>query len=300
MIHDLELSLLLKDDETIDNFKKIHWHSNLFANYFLVYEGNEINVSVSDSLKHTVSRSGGRASRYGHFEVKLNGNLCTVAIGDNSYINPVFYERSKAKISFVAQIRKSDLGKMKKIYNDFGHRIYPIPLPLHFNAKEISKGDKTYQNKEKKYLSNMSFSLRGREHRMPWVMFAKKHHKKFFTGSLPENEYLDFCINDQVWGVSLKGHGLGRKCFRETEFMCLGVPMALNYIPVYPFDFEPGIHFHLLRKRWNLLDLEKIDHKPYAKISKELGEKYMRQKGYLDLMMRCIKQKEYNPLLGDK
>jgi hypothetical protein len=299
-MHDLEFSVVLKEDETLENFSKAGWHTNLFAGYFLAYEGKNINVSISEELLPSASRRAGRAKRYGHFEVRLNGHLCTVAIGDNSYLNPAFYERSKSRVSFVAQIRWSDLKSLKSIYQNYGHRIYPIPLPLHFNAKEISKGDKTYQKGEKKYITSMSFSTNGRPGREAWVRFARKHKDKLFTGKLPAHEYLDFQVNDQLWGVNLKGHGIGYKCFRETEFMCLGVPMALNYRPVYPFEFKSGIHYYQLRKRWHVLDLEDVDPTPYAKISKELGEKYMRQEGYLDLMMKCIKQKEYSPLLGDE
>jgi len=300
-MHNLELSISPNGISDSGEIRETAgWHSNLFAKYFTAYHGDKIEISFPKDLKHRVCRKDyGRSGRYGHFEVRLNGNLCTVCIGDNGYIESSNYEKSKSKVSFISQLNRIDLRKIKPIYERTGHRIYPIPLPLYWHTDLISSGEYMYESGEKEYISNMSFSLRGRSFRIPWINLAMKNQKDFLTKNLQSKDFLDFSVNKQKWGVNLKGHGKGGKCYRESEYMCMGVPLALNYKPIYPFPFEPGVHYFRLRRRKDILKLKDIDPEPFAKASKELGERYIKQEGYLDLMMRCIKQKEYSPILGD-
>jgi hypothetical protein len=277
------------------------WHSNLFSKYFSCYRQDKINISYPDDLKFQVSKGDwGRSGRYGHFEVRLNGVLCTVCIGDNPYISPTHYHKSKAKISFVSQLNNEDIKAIKGLYERDGHRVYPIPLPLYWHAEEITSGRFEYECGKKEFTSNMSFGFRGRATRLPWFRVAKRHPKEFSIKKLPSEDFLSFSVNKQLWGVNLKGHGRGRKCYRESEYMCMGVPLALNYKPIYPFPFEPDVHYIYLRRKEDILKLKDIDPEPFAKISKEIGNKYIKHEGFLDLMLRCIEQKEYNPFLGEE
>jgi hypothetical protein len=273
----------------------VGYHTNIFAKYFLSYKGDEIDCSVSKSLHFSSSKIGGRTSRYGHFEIKLNGHLCSVCIGDKPFFSRSTYGKSDAKIIFMAQVGKKNTGALKRRYEELGHRIYPIPLPLFHHCEEITNGTK-YEDGEKEYLAQMSFNTKSRMHRKPWLGFAR-NHEDLFCNQKMKNEYLDFITKNTVWGVSLKGHGHNGKCYKESELMYMGFPMALNFKPYYPFPFRANEDYVLLKRPQDLLKLKDIDPKPFAERSRELGEKYIKQPRYLDLMMKCIEQEKYDPIV---
>lgn len=75
------------------------------------------------------------------------------------------------------------------------------------------------------------------------------------------------------WGLILRGKGVGKNR-REVEYMSLGMPIALNYIPVYPFKYEPNKHYVYLEKPEDILRLSDIDPEPYAQKSLEIYNKY--------------------------
>lgn len=70
------------------------------------------------------------------------------------------------------------------------------------------------------------------------------------------------------WGVSLVGkRGTQNKNRREVEFASCGMPLALNYIPSYPFPFQPGTHFVFLKEPRDLSRLATMDPRPFAERS---------------------------------
>lgn len=279
-----------------ERWPHLGYHSALFARYFLSYRGENIIVSNPKDIRYKL-HSSGRASRYSHFEVRLNDNLCTVNVGDLPYNEPKDLNLSKSNVHFICQIGKKYKNRMMENYLETGKRIYPLPLPLFHNSREIYFSKKYDLNKEKEYVSNMFFSTKSRTNRLPWIKFAKKNKKIFYVDKLSGKDYLDFCINRQSWGINLMGHGKDGKCYRESEFMYLGIPLALNYDPYYPFPFNEGEHYVRLRKPSDIMGLMDIDLAKFASKSKELGETFIQQEGYLDLMLKCINQKEYNPSL---
>lgn len=81
------------------------------------------------------------------------------------------------------------------------------------------------------------------------------------------------------WGLILQGGNRGNcdgKNTREVEFASCGMPLALNYIPHYEYEFEPDVHFLYIEKPEDLARLRTEDPRPYAEKSRELWENYLK------------------------
>lgn len=95
------------------------------------------------------------------------------------------------------------------------------------------------------------------------------------------------------WGLVLQGlprsDGKNR---RETEFGSCGIPLALNYKPTYPFEFEAGKHFVYTPDPKDLAALATIDPEPYSKAITEIYNKYWSPAGMSNLLLDlCRKNK---------
>jgi len=91
------------------------------------------------------------------------------------------------------------------------------------------------------------------------------------------------------WGISLKGkRGTDGKNRREVEFASCGMPLALNYEPHYPFPFEAGQDYVLLKEPTDLLTLREIDPHPFAVASREVYEQFFSPAGMARLMLDLV------------
>jgi hypothetical protein len=115
-----------------------------------------------------------------------------------------------------------------------------------------------------------SFSGRCWRQRRGWVAKLKEmpdvHLKLQNPDPGIQQEYYDM-LSDNTWGLVLKGKGNGGKNRREMEYMSCGMPLALNYIPEYPFAFVPDVDFLYLQTPQDLGRLQSMDPRPFAERS---------------------------------
>lgn len=111
--------------------------------------------------------------------------------------------------------------------------------------------------------------------RKEWVDWATKDGR-FYTDAgyrktLPYPQYLEK-LKTCRWGVSLRGKHRNHdgKNRRECEFSSCGMPLAMNYVPHYPFPMEPGKDFYLLKDPESLDELEGLDPREFAEASQRL------------------------------
>ena len=121
-------------------------------------------------------------------------------------------------------------------------------------------------------------------HRVPWIRFAENiiagpnniniGHGAGDASQPHENLGFYEMLKECKWGLILNGRGCGAKNRREVEFSSLGMPLALNYVPKYPFDFVPNKDFVLLKSPEDLLSLKDIDPEPFAERSKYIYSQF--------------------------
>jgi hypothetical protein len=95
---------------------------------------------------------------------------------------------------------------------------------------------------------------------------------KIDNGGLSNDSYEQLLLRTK-WGLILKGKGVGKNR-REVEYMSIGMPLALNYKPQYPFPYNPNEHYVYLENPKDINNLVDIDPKPYAEKSIEIYNKY--------------------------
>lgn len=125
--------------------------------------------------------------------------------------------------------------------------------------------------------------------RPPYVEWCKKQ-SDFYTERQPVDQWAK-TLQHCKWGLILQG-GNKRNCdgknTREVEFASCGMPMALNYIPHYEYEFNPNEHFLYLTKPEDLAKLRTVDPRPFAEKSKELWENYLRPEAAARYLLRLI------------
>lgn len=125
--------------------------------------------------------------------------------------------------------------------------------------------------------------------RPPYIEWCKRD-------SSFHNERIDVIEFSKVlekckWGLILQGgnkYNCDGKNTREVEFASCGVPLVLNYIPNYEYNFIPNEHFLYLEKPQDLNRLKEEDPRPYARASIELWEKYLKPKSAAQHLKRLI------------
>lgn len=132
-----------------------------------------------------------------------------------------------------------------------------------------------WQNIVHRYLAQLT-GRNNRFGRQPYVQFCADRPELFYTKSDmvsrdSQDSYMKI-LRQCRWGLILKGltrrhDGKNR---RECEYTSLGIPLAMNYEPHYPFDIIPGIHYIKINTPEDLLKLYEIDPQPFAKASSEL------------------------------
>lgn len=98
-------------------------------------------------------------------------------------------------------------------------------------------------------------------------------------------------LQETCWGVITQGRK-GRCCDgknrREHAFTSVGMPLALNYQPTYPFPMRPGIEYVFLRSPDDLQRLREIDPAPFAAASQRLWRDYFSPKGAARTLIKLV------------
>lgn len=131
-----------------------------------------------------------------------------------------------------------------------------------------------WKNKNHKWITTVT-GKNCRFKREVWTDWCKNYSDYYSSGSYIVNDTLNDYVNrlqNCKWGTILKGKTKNHdgKNRRECEFTSCGMPLAMNYIPSYPFEMKPGTHFVLLNNPEELALLRDIDPKPYAQASRQL------------------------------
>jgi len=221
----------------------------------------------------------------------LNGKKCLIDEWDYSYptvyVNKEYIKKnpflSDLKYIFKIQYCKHD----KKIYDDIKQDLNVKVLPFFiFPRHDIPLEIFKWKNENHKY--SAMFSGRVWRGRNRWKAVMDSDKTFFSTVNNPdckiESQRFNYVSNDDYivllkqmkWGLSLVGKGCGGKNRREVEYMSYGMPMVLNYIPIYPFSFIPNKDFLYLEKPEDLQKLKHVDPLPYSIRSAKLYKKYFK------------------------
>jgi hypothetical protein len=275
------------------------YHSNVMARYFMACKNIKAEISFSEILRHGLANK--KASRYQFFEFSINDIVCCFNMNDVPCLNllnatSVNGQNGKIEVAFVCQLTRKQTGECLNIYQNTGVRIYPFPMPLLYYYNWMPIYELSYKNCRKKYLAHMNFGTLHRKFRQEWLNFARQHESLFRFDFIGGDVFMDMLVNDVKWGINLKGRGRDGKCHRESEFMLLGLPLALTYKPFYPFEFEENKHYIFLKQPKDILKLQNIDPVAYAKESLQIGQKYIHPNGMISLMLDIINNTADYPL----
>lgn len=171
-------------------------------------------------------------------------------------------------------------------------------LKIQYDMNDKEKYDRLYQNHKIKVLPFIIFPNRyfnlgfgnwradGHEYicwhtgriwrnRWPWVNFLNScgFNMPVIENGFADNRGYEDILLKTKWGLILKGKGVGKNR-REVEYMSIGMPLALNYKPCYPFEYNANEHYVYLEKPEDIAKLNDIDPEPYANKSLEIYNKY--------------------------
>ena len=230
-----------------------------------------------------------RAGELKAFE--LNGIMCLVDAWDYSHptchISKKFLDNNpkvkNIKYVFKTQYSERHMEQYNRLDKELGIKVFPFFIFPRHNFKNCQF---QWKNKEHEHLA--FFSGRIWKERKRWYHYMMDRKDDFFSvnhesskikivqkssNHISEENYMGLMKNTK-WGLILKGKGEAGKNRREVEYSSCGMPLALNYKPIYPFNFEPNKHYLYLEKPEDLEKLKTIDPAPYAKASARLFRKY--------------------------
>lgn len=197
---------------------------------------------------------------------------------NNSNI-PKFYLDNNVCILKI-QYCHSEINNYNEIYKQSNIKILPFTM---FATHHFKLNNFQYNiNYNHKY----DYIITGKpwNHRLPWIRYANRiecgknniNIMHLLTDTSKSINDLNFyeMLKESRWGLILKGKGCGGKNRREVEFSSIGMPLALNYIPNYPFDFIPNKDFVLLESPKDLIKLKDIDPAPFSERSKYIYSQY--------------------------
>ena len=201
----------------------------------------------------------------------------------------------------------SEVNNYNKIYKQTNIKILPfIMFANHTFELENFKYDINYNHKYNYIITGKPW-----RHRLSWIRQAQ--HMEYgpsnidTTHTLGEHSNLIDNLNfyeilkESRWGLILKGKGCGGKNRREVEFSSLGMPLALNYIPSYPFDFVPNKDFILLERPEDLIKLNSIDPTLFAERSKQIYIQYFSPEfGIYNSFKKAYEEFKYYCILEDR
>lgn len=110
--------------------------------------------------------------------------------------------------------------------------------------------------------------------RTPWFDLARAREDLFNVYVACSQKTYRHSLQRSQWGVILSKRR--DKNTREYEFVSSFMPMALNYRPVYPFPFEPDVHYAYMEKPDDLMALIDRNPIPFHTRSVQLWENYFR------------------------
>ncbi len=142
-----------------------------------------------------------------------------------------------------------------------------------------------YNSHESKYnvMASGQNSLRIMR-RVPWFEHAKTLDIDTRI-AIKHNDYLEL-LKKSRFGVILSIRN--EKNTREYEFISNEMPLALNYIPEFEFDFVPNEHFLYMKEIGDLSRLLTENVEKYHKHSKFIWENYFRPDVASDILLRKI------------
>lgn len=231
-----------------------------------------------------------------YYKFKINNTICLLDADDRSaisekYIRNNWHIFSDVNFIFIFQYCYSKSLTYFNIKNKMGIDIYPLVYGVTRNFP-VEKFQ--WENKIHKYIANFAFTIsRNRQHRRRWVEYVA-NDADFFTDFIKGPKYAEM-LQEMKWGVSIKGTGVDQdgKCFREAEFMSLGMPLALNYMPCYPFPFYPNTHYLYMKNVEDIDLLKKTDPAEYAQKSKYTWNKYFSPYGLSRLLINILFSEKY-------
>jgi hypothetical protein len=236
---------------------------------------------------------------------KINEILCAIDVWDGLqptcmlidwFLNHPFY--SKTKVIFKIQHRPNfGVSQIDLFTERTGIKVsnwtmfHSATFPL-----EYFEWDK---NKNHRFLTYIS----GRRRREWLDMYHDSNEVATFENvdlqKVPKNRpkltsdnYFEI-LKEIRWQMSLKGKrisSLDCKNRREVEGASVGLPLALNYIPEYPFPFEKDVHYVYIEKPEDLLNLRDIDPVPYHEASVETYEQYFSDQGSAKILMGILEE----------
>ena len=194
------------------------------------------------------------------------------------------------KIIFKIQYYKCEYWD-KTFPEKTGIKVLPwtVMPTYHFELEKIK-----WQNKNHKYTGSIT-GRNNRFGRQPWVDEAKKYTdfytKTDYISTDQQNDFMNI-LSECKWGLILKGKQRNHdgKNRREVEFTSLNIPLAMNYIPTYPFEMKPGTHFYKMEKPSDILKLREINPLPFVEASKYLYNNYFSPIGMSKLLIKLVEQ----------
>lgn len=231
-----------------------------------------------------------------YYKFKINDIVCLIDADDRSAISEKYIRDnnhifSDVNFIFILQYCYGKSLTYFNIKNKMGIDIYPL---VYGTTKNFPVGKFQWENKNHQYIANFAFTVsRNRQHRKRWVDYVK-NDSDFFQDFIKGPKYAEM-LQEMKWGVSIKGTGFDQdgKCYREAEFMSLSMPLALNYMPCYPFPFYPNIHYLYLKDVSDIDFLKKTDPVPYAQKSKYVWNKYFSPYGLSKLLINILFNEKY-------
>jgi hypothetical protein len=206
---------------------------------------------------------------------------------DNGLFNNVLKD---IKLIFKIQYYKCDYWD-KVFPEKTGIKVLPwTVMPTHHFELEKIK----WVNKKHRFVASIT-GRNNRFGRQPWVDEAKKHQdfytKTDYVSTDPQDDYMQI-LSDCKWGLILKGKQRNHdgKNRREVEFTSLDIPLAMNYVPSYPFKMDPGVHFYKLEKPEDILKLRDVDPLPFVEASRQLYRDYFSPVGMSKLLIKLVKE----------
>lgn len=175
------------------------------------------------------------------------------------------------------QYSSSHQNIYSEIDQRFGMKVLPFTM---FYSRSFKLENFQWSNKNHNYLYCITGTYL--KSRLEWIKYSEgmincriePEYRKGDLGSSEENESYYNLLKQTKWGLILKGWGDGGKNRREVEFSSFGMPLVLNYIPEYPFSFEPNNHYVYLEQPSDLSKLEFLDPEPFAEKSKQIYNQY--------------------------
>jgi len=215
-----------------------------------------------------------------------NGNWCTIQVDDIrigldtwdtysplcNYFDNGFFDNIFKDIKLIIKIQYYDCTFYKGFTEKTGIKVSPWTV---MPTKNFPLECFQWENKSHKWITTVT-GKNNRFKRQPWTKFCEDHKDLFYSsGAYTVNDNTDSYIDrlkECKWGMILKGKTRNHdgKNRRECEFTSCGMPLALNYVPTYPFSFKPKDNFVLLEKPEDLLLLKDINPEPYSRASRDL------------------------------